>query len=282
MNLMDIVQRSAAPGPWAEGDNIPWNEPGFSQRMLQEHLTQDHDHASRRLETIDRQVEWIAREALGPPPASLLDLGCGPGLYLQRFAARGYTCAGIDFSPASVAYARRQAEQAGLSIQYQEADLRSASFGPDASFDCVMLIFGELNVFRPSDAQTILRKAWAALKPGGRLLLEPATETEVRRFSQEPAEWWASRRGLFGDRPHVMLSEAFWDEAARVATTRFYRIDAETGQVTRYASSQQAYSREDYTALLESCGFHSPRFTPGLAAAPDDPPGKFWGLIAKK
>ena len=27
------------PEPWDEGDNIPWNEPGFSRRMLREHLT---------------------------------------------------------------------------------------------------------------------------------------------------------------------------------------------------------------------------------------------------
>ncbi|EIQ8028342.1 class I SAM-dependent methyltransferase, partial [Salmonella enterica subsp. enterica serovar Newport] len=28
---------------------IPWDEPAFSQRMLENHLSQDHDWASRRL-----------------------------------------------------------------------------------------------------------------------------------------------------------------------------------------------------------------------------------------
>jgi SAM-dependent methyltransferase len=250
--------------------------------MLKEHLTQDHENASRRLTTIERHVDWLVREVLGQPPARLLDLGCGPGLYLQRLAARGYTCTGIDFSPASIAHARQQAAQAGLVIDYHEADLRSADFGPAASFDCVMLIFGELNVFKPADARTILRKAWAALKPGGRLVLEPATEEHVRSIGREPLEWWASQSGLFGDRPHIMLSESFWDEAARAATTRYYRIDTENGEVVRYASSQQAYSQADYGALLAECGFHSPRFWPGLAAQPGDPPGMFWGLVAEK
>src|SRR5690606_11061234 len=145
MKLGDIVGRLPVPEPWAEGDNIPWNEPGFSARMLKEHLNQAHDAASRRSETIARHVEWIAGEVLGPAPARVLDLGCGPGLYLQALAARGHACRGIDFSPASVAYARQQAAEAGLAIDYEEADLRAAEFGPDGHFDAVMQIFGELN-----------------------------------------------------------------------------------------------------------------------------------------
>ena len=50
MNLKDIVHRNQNPDPWAEGDNIPWNDPGFSARMLAEHLSQAHDAASRRVD----------------------------------------------------------------------------------------------------------------------------------------------------------------------------------------------------------------------------------------
>ena len=44
MNLLDIVNRTPAPIPWDEGDNIPWDDPDFSKRMLAEHLSQSHDH----------------------------------------------------------------------------------------------------------------------------------------------------------------------------------------------------------------------------------------------
>jgi hypothetical protein len=43
MDLMDIIRRQAVPEPWSEGEKIPWNELGFSRRMLLEHLSQDHD-----------------------------------------------------------------------------------------------------------------------------------------------------------------------------------------------------------------------------------------------
>lgn len=41
---------------------IPWDEPAFSQRMLENHLSQDHDWASRRLTVIEQQVTWITRQ----------------------------------------------------------------------------------------------------------------------------------------------------------------------------------------------------------------------------
>ena len=68
MELADILSRKIPPDPWSEGDNIPWNEPGFSRRMLREHLTQSHDLASRRSEKIDAHVEWIHREVLRGQP----------------------------------------------------------------------------------------------------------------------------------------------------------------------------------------------------------------------
>ena len=93
------------PEPWVEGDHLPWDDPGFSERMLQAHLSQRHDVASRRFETIDRHIAWIHDSLLQGRTSRILDLGCGPGFYLQRLAGLGHACVGIDFSPASIAYA---------------------------------------------------------------------------------------------------------------------------------------------------------------------------------
>ena len=106
MNLLDVIHRTSAPEPWAEGDKIPWHDPAFSRRMLREHLSQAHDAASRRAIIIDEHVDWIQREVLLNRSSRVLDLGCGPGLYSSRLAQRGHTCMGIDFGPASIEYAR--------------------------------------------------------------------------------------------------------------------------------------------------------------------------------
>jgi hypothetical protein len=46
MTLLSLIERTLPPIAWQEGDNISWNDPGFSQHMLKEHLSQGHDWAS--------------------------------------------------------------------------------------------------------------------------------------------------------------------------------------------------------------------------------------------
>jgi len=262
MKLTDIVARSRRPEPWAEGENIPWNQPDFSRRMLQEHLSQEHDLASRRGEIIDSQVGWIHRTLLGGRPGRVTDLGCGPGLYTTRLAQLGHTCTGIDFSPASVAHAREHLPQSGPAPRYLLADLREAPYPADQ--DLVMLLYGEFNVFKPADTATILTRAYAALKPGGRLLLEPHTFDGVKRDSDERG-WWAVPQGLFSDQPHVGLEESFWDEESQTKTVRYYLVDAASGETTRYAATYQAYTNDQYTQLLTDAGFSAILFRPSLA-----------------
>jgi SAM-dependent methyltransferase len=280
MQLMDIITRTPQPEPWSEGEKIPWNEPGFSARMLREHLSQAHDAASRRAAIIDRQVNWICLTLLRGQPASVLDLGCGPGLYASRLARRGCRCIGIDFSPASVAYAREQAQGQALDCQYLEGDVRTTAFG--SGFGLVMFIFGELNVFRPQDARLILQKAYAALDPGGLLVLEPHTFEAVKAIGQNPSEWYSASSGLFSESPHLCLQENFWDETSCTATERYFIIDAQSGAVTSYVSTMQAYTNEQYRSLLGECGFRDVEFHPSLEGKETDYASALLAITARK
>ncbi len=277
--LLDIVHRPT-PTPWAEGDKIPWDDPDFSTRMLREHLSQEHDGASRRFEIVDQHVGWIHESVLDARRTRILDLACGPGLYAQRLARLGHTCTGIDFAPASIAYARQQAEAEGLAIAYHQADIRAAEYGSD--YGLVMCIYGEFNVFRPADAEAILQKAHAALAPGGWLLLEPHTFAAVKLLGEGVPIWETYESGLFGDRPHLLLSERTWDAASAVAITRYYVVDAATGAVTLHASSTQAYTDEEYHALLRRCGFTDISFSPSLRGDVDASQPFLCAIVARK
>jgi SAM-dependent methyltransferase len=279
MNLMNIVQRSSKPLPWAEGEKIPWNEPGFSQRMLREHLSQEHDWASRRAATIERHVDWIHRQVLNSRPSRILDLGCGPGLYASRLAQLGHECTGVDFSPASIEYASEYAEKEHLRCSYQLEDVRKADFG--SGQDLVMFIFGELNVFKQQDAMQILQKAHAALLPGGALLLEVHTFDIVHQIGLQPRSWYSSESGLFSDQPHFYLQENFWEEDRSAATQRYFILDAQTGRVTRYASSMQAYTQDQYLNRLKECGFQKVEFYPSLMGESDPSQPDLFVILAK-
>ena len=170
---------------------------------------------------------------------------CALPIYAARLARLGHTCLGIDFGPASIAYAREQSQR--LACEYVLDDIRQADYrGPH---DLAMLVYGQFNVFRPDEARDILVRAWGALRPGGTLLLEPHTWDAVRNTAGQPG-WSAAAAGLFAAEPHLLLHEAFWDEGRAASTERFYVIDAATGDVTRYALSMQAYCHEDYAAEI--------------------------------
>jgi SAM-dependent methyltransferase len=280
MQLLDLVRRTPLPAPWSEGDNIPWHEPGFSQRMLKEHLSQAHDAASRRTAKIERQVSWIHRQVLQERATRILDLGCGPGLYASRFARLGHTCVGIDYSPASIQYAAEYARQEKLDCLYVQQDIREASFG--TGFGLVMLIYGELNVFRPADANRILRKANQALADDGLLLIEPHRQATVRQIGEQGRTWYSSEAGLFSDRPHLCLKESFWDCASATATVRYFVADALTGHVTQHAQSFQAYTDAEYQSMLNECGFDHVEFFPSLTGVQDETSGELMAIVAKK
>ncbi len=266
MKLVDFLERARYPEPWSEGEKIPWDEPGFSRRMLNEHLTQEHDMASRRTAIIQQHVDWIHLNLLGGAPGRVLDLGCGPGLYCSRLAGLGHTCHGIDFSPASIDYAQTHTRKHGLSCTYLLQDLRTADFGE--GYDLVMFIFGELNAFRPADAQRILRKARQALKPGGKLLLEVSTIKDVRQMGNRLATWSCAAQGLFSERPHLLLSERYWNQGQSVACERYFVVDLETAEVQRFSACTQAYHWRDYRKLLATCGFTGLHFYPSLGGVP--------------
>jgi SAM-dependent methyltransferase len=280
MKLIDIVHRQGLPKPWVEGEKIPWDDPEFSKRMLKEHLSQEHDAASRRSEIIDEHVEWIHNHVLKGEPTRILDLCCGPGLYTQRLARLGHQCVGIDFSPASIAYAREQAEEAGLDCEYTQADIRTADFGE--GYGLVVLIFGEFNVFRPAEAKDLLTKAYRALVPNSFLLLEPHTFEQVVQLGQQPTSWYTAEKGLFSDKPHLCLQENFWDADAGVAIERYYIIDAATGEVRRHSSSTQAYTNGEYRSLLAERGFGEAVFYPCLGERAGSPQDDLIAILAQK
>jgi len=264
--LIDIVDRDERPAPWVEGDNIPWNDPAFSERMLREHLSQEHDLASRKTATIDGHVDWIFSEILGGRPGRVLDLGCGPGLYAQRLARRGCECVGLDFSPASIRHATGEAAVSGLRCRYVHGDLRDRDFG--RGFDVVMMIYGQFNVFPKTVGMEILKKALAALVPGGRLLLELQSAEQIATGGQAGPTWYAASAGLFSDRPHLVLQESFWDDEASASTVRFIVIDAATGGVSSCALSNEAYTDGELDDALRTAGFEEVTRHASLAGRP--------------
>ena len=279
MKLADLVAREPVV-PWIDDGKIPWHEPAFSERMLREHLSQEHDRASRRFETIDQHVSWIHGHVLGGTAARVLDLGCGPGFYTARLARLGHRCVGIDFSPASVSHARSQAEREALACEYRLEDLRGADFS--AGFDLVLLTFGEFNTFAPSDAKALLAAARGALAPSGALVVEAHSEERVRSIGAQPPTWLATRQSVFSDDPHLYLKECAWHPESQAATEQYFVVSLRSAETIRYVSTTQAYSDAEYLELLRDAGFPKTEHHASLAGNSAEADEGLFVLVARK
>lgn len=242
------TQREA---PWDGAYKIPWDDPDFSRRILAEHLTQDHDLASRRTEWIDRQVAWIHGRLLDGKPARILDLGCGPGLYSHRLAKRGHRCRGIDFGPASIEYARLHNPDEAR-CEFAPGDIRQVAFG--GPYDLVMILYGEFNVFSPGEVRDILRKARESLLPGGSLIAEVQTPAAVEQTGRDQPTQWELERGLFCDQAHLYRVESRWLKEERTAVQTFTITETATLETRVYRSTTKAWEDGDLAALLEEAG----------------------------
>src|SRR4030081_4046991 len=60
--------------------------------------------------------------ALGAIKGEVLDPGTGPGHHAIYYASKGYSTTGIDASPAAIERAKRNAELAGGTVDFQGAD----------------------------------------------------------------------------------------------------------------------------------------------------------------
>ncbi len=123
----------------------------------------------RRMATVARYNDWIYEEIAPYAGRRVLEVGCGIGNMTDYFV-RSDLLVGVDLLPASVELTRRR----HLKYDHVEAILGDIT-DPDLAsqlqtyaFDTVIC----LNVLEHiPDDQTALRHMYAALAPGGRLLL---------------------------------------------------------------------------------------------------------------
>lgn len=280
VTLDAIVTRTLPPEPWTEGDNIPWDDPGFSARMLAEHLDDSHDHASRRGAVITEHVAWLHTQVLGMKKGRVLDLACGPGLYLHRLALLGHQGVGLDFSPMAIEYARSEAKRHSFDCEFTQVDLRDAEFGE--GFDLVTLVYGQLDVFTPMQARDIASRALAALEPGGALVLELQEPAIVQGDVPFGLTWRTRKSGVFSADPHLLLHERFWDEVRLTSTERWHVVDAATGGVQRYAMSTCAYSRERIEGMLKDVGYEQIACLDSSLGVPQTDPPRMYTVVARK
>jgi len=251
-----------------------WTRPHLARQMLNYHLNQDTELASRPVETIDRVVSWIDSQ-LVLHGKCVCDLGCGPGLYAQRFADRGAEVTGIDFSAHSLDYAKTQAKQL---IHYLEADYLSDDL-PEG-FDLVTLIYYDLCALSPAQREKLLGRMRGMLNPDGHIVLDVAgigsfTKKEEVTIIQDKLMdgFWAAGAYIGIQRTFVYPKEYLTLDCYLIAEP------SETWQIYNWL---QHFTPESIEAELQNAGFEIDQMVGDLSGDPLKSDVDFIGIIASK
>jgi SAM-dependent methyltransferase len=276
--IAQLIELQQRPEPFTPGEALFWDDPHISAQMLEAHLNPNIDAASRRPETIDRSVEWLI-ETLGLKTGdSILDLGCGPGLYASRFARAGSGVTGVDYSHRSIEYASNSAKENNLNITYRYQNY--LELRDENKYDVASLIYGDFCPLNPEQRATLLQNVYRALKPGGKFVLDVSTR-ECRKKYGNKNSWRAMESGFWKPGLHLLLEEGFDYPEQSIWLDQFTVIEGD-GKVSVYRNWFQDYTPESITSELSQGSFCVESLWGDLTGQPYTPESEWIGLITHK
>ena len=249
-----------------------WTRPHLARQMRAYHLNQDTDLASRRFEDIDRVVDWIDAK-LDLSGKSVCDLGCGPGLYAQRFASRGASVTGVDFSAHSLEYAKAHGAQAD---RYIEADYLSDDL--PTGFDVITLIYTDFCALSPAQRRKLLGRMRVMLNSGGHIVLDVAAIAALPKREEATIIRDKLMGGFWASDDYVGIQRTFVYPEQYLTLDRYVIVEpSETWQIFNWL---QHFSPESLQAELNSAGFAVDQMVGDLTGEPLKSGGDFMGVIA--
>jgi len=214
----------ARAGQVGEDGAVTTGAPTTPQLMEFGPITVEHDARVLRPRPWTRlQSEWAAELAREVPPGPYLELCTGAGqIGLLAAVLSGRRLVAVDANPVACAFARRNAERAGVAdhVEVREGDVRAA-VRPGEAYALVVadppwVASAAVDRF-PEDpllaidggedglavARTCLEVAAAHLVPGGVALVQLGDDTQADALAASPG--WSEVDRRYGERGLVLL-----------------------------------------------------------------------------
>ena len=240
-----------------------WTNEHTAEQMLQYHLNESIDVSSRRAEFIDHSVKWIVSRFGVDSKTIIADFGCGPGLYAKRLAVAGAQVTGIDFSGNSLKYAKEEAVQEGLNIDYINENYMN--FETAKRFDLIIMIMCDFCALSPKQRRLLLAKFFTFLKPGGSVLLDVYSLSSFNQKEESATYEFNQLNGFWS--PKVSLDK--------------YTIVEESSTRIVY-NWLQYFSRESLQDEFMANGFKVEEIYSDVAGRPFNPESPEIAIIAVK
>lgn len=251
MNFTDIIEFTLKPQLYAEGNAVMWTDAHISEQLLNIHLNPDIDLASRRKSSIESTVDWILN-SVNREKMTILDLGCGPGLYCELMAKRGHIVTGVDISKNSIEYARKEAKRQGLDIRY--VNLNYLELEDENRYDLIIMVFTDFGVLKPHDRDILLRNVHRALKPGGTFIFDVLSDRNLET-KVSGRTWEVEKSGFWKDSPYMILSDSFLYPDEKVILYQHIVLTDVSETIDTYRFWTHFFTPDDLKQILEPNDF---------------------------
>ncbi len=177
----------------------------------------------------------------------ILDLCGGHGRHSFELCARGFlNCTLVDYSPALIRHARKQAEARQCHLECIRSDARKTGL-PSGRFHHVLLLGNSLGYVQDPDADHgILAEAYRLCHPGGWLLVDVADGSAIRK-NFAPKAW----HEIDPDMVVCRMRELQGDTVC----AREMVLSKETGLIRDKTYAIRIYEAPALAVLLEDAGF---------------------------
>lgn len=228
-----------------------WTDKWISKNMLSAHLDFSNDAASRNIKVIQKTVTWI--RSVIKNKSSILDLGCGPGIYAEEFAKQKYSVVGIDISKRSINYARKSARNKKLNITYLNQSYLTDEI--KGMYDNVVCIYCDFGALIPIEQKILLKKIQSVLKDDGYFIFD-VFSNGLSSTKKEGRKWnFYNGSNFFSKKSHFVMEETVHFKEKNVWGTRNIVINKNSKSIKEYITWDTYYTKESISKLLEDNGF---------------------------
>lgn len=149
--------------------------------------------------SMDRAISYFNHYRI----SKVLELGCGSGRNIVRFAEKGFMITGVEQSPAAAALAEKWLKSKGYKSKVYVADIeQKISFLEDESYEAIVAI-DVLEYYNKDSIKKITGEILRILKTGGIFYLVVTSETKahsIERFGYDLEEI----KGLVEDKFRIL------------------------------------------------------------------------------
>jgi len=275
LNFSALDDAFKKPEVYTKSTSKFWDDDYIAKQMLEFHLNPDVEAASKKASTIQAETKFILKST-AMKNKDVLDLGCGPGLYVAEFAKSARSVLGIDLSQNSIDVANEMVGSKNANVRFKR--MNYLSLEDKEAFDIATLIFYDFGALDFRDQKLLLQKIHEALRPGGLLvfdvLSDQAEHPESFSINFKSKSFWSPEPTMEAHRKMVYMDPLVRGDQ--------YTLISETGELRIIRVYDRLFSKKEITDLLDEAGFDVVTLVNDLSGTRYSSDSKTMGIIAKK